>query len=127
MVFRVMVEQAGTDAVQLQPKGRIRQILHVGDDRIVLFVPDHPGIGEVNVGAVFAFQHRPQHVVIVIQLHITQLHIRIELIEPVKFRLQRLKVIIASGYSDPAVRLRVERRPESGIGIFLCFPSAGRQ
>ena len=97
-----MVDQARTNAPQIQPQGGIRKLLHIRRYRLIFFVSDHPGIGEEDVRFVISLQRRAQHVVIIIQLHIAELHVRIYLVESVKFRLQRLEVIVASGTRDSA-------------------------
>ena len=123
----IMVDQSGADAAEIQVQGGIGKRLHMRDYRIVFFASGHPGIGEKDVGSVIAFQHRSQRIAVVVQLHIAELHIRIVFIEPVKFRLKRLKVVIASGHRDAAACACVERRFESRDRLLLRFAAAGSQ
>ena len=88
-------------------------------DALVLLVPDHPREREEDIRGVFAFQYRPQQVVVVVRLHIVQLYIRVKLVEAVELRLQCLEVGIASDHRDLAFGVGVQPRLEGAGGVRL--------
>ena len=105
-----MIDQTRSYAVQIQSQSGIGKVLHVGNYRSVLLIPDHPGIGKENIGFIVAVQSCSQNIVIIVQFYIVEFYIRIGLIEPVKFHFQRFEVVVASGNSDAAVCVCIKQR-----------------
>ena len=88
---------------------------------IVFFIAVHPGIREENVGLIVTLKRRAERVVIVVKFNVAELYVRVKLIESVKLRFKRLKVIVVSGYGDAAAYLGIEGGCELFGGFNLRF------
>ena len=95
---------------------------------LVLIPPIHPGVIHVDIRGIISFQDRTDHVVIVVDLRERQFHIRIILIETVKFGFKGLKVVVVAGDIDITAGRGFQGRLESLFRrlFLLCLAASGK-
>ena len=93
---------------------------------LVCIFPIHPAIGNIDIGRIIAFQGRTDDVVVIIQFHVREHHIGINLIEIVKCRFKRFKIVVVACHLDFTRRFCVQLRLKAGLFFhFRLFRSTG--